>query len=1179
MKHLKCWGFLLSLVFLSACGGGGDSTPPSTNTGPSLSLSVNNALTLDEDFGTFIINTTATDAEGRTLSVTVSGQNGLLTTNVTTGQITLNYIAYANGTTTLTVRAVDSENLSASTEVMVTINAINDTPVLTLSTTNLSLNEDFGTFTINTTATDVEDGVLSFTVSGQDASILTVSTAINQIILTSVANANGTVTLTVSATDSDALTANTEVVVIINDIDDTPVLTISTTNLSLSEDFGTFIIDTTEGDIEDGVLPFTVSGQDASILTVSTAINQIILTSVANANGTVTLTVSATDSEDLTVSTEVVVIINAVNDTPVLTISTTNLSLSEDFGTFIINTTASDAEDGVLSFTVSGQDASVLTVSTFTNQIILTSVANANGTVTLTVNTTNSDAITVTTEVVVVINAVSDSPTLTLSTTNLSLNEDFGTFIINTTASDAEDGVLSFTVSGQDASVLTVSTSINQIMLTSVANANGTMTLTVSATDQDGLTTTAKITIVINPVDDNPILNLSATNFNLLMDTAAVLTAFGVDVDSSSALLVYAAQQETPLLDQIQIASNTIALGASNTIALGAGNTLGSTTLVITVTNDRGLSTSATARVTVLSAISNTFLNVSLNVKRINFSWSMLPAANHYRMLSNVNLATARGFVDASSAHAVFAPNSTNIINTTVSATVNVARYLSTADRPEYLLQSCTSVDNSACSTYAQAALSNTQIKGLIGTFRPTWPDFGDQFTESLTFNGAGNIFVAGAPFESSDFTGINTFVLVGSNNRARASGAAYIFELSSTGTWSQRAYLKASNTGDGDFFGRSLAISGDGNTLAVGATLEDGTSTGVNGYQFSDNELQSGAVYVFVRSSAGAWSQQAYIKASNTEMYEQFGRALAVSSNGNTIFVGVPREATGLDGDQTRNGAPQSGGVYVFERNSSSVWSQTALIKASNLQAGDNFGEAVSVSNDGNVLLVGAPFEASLAAGINGDQTNNAGNDTGAAYLFVRSSSTGSWNQQAYIKASNPEEFDIFGTRVSISGDGNTLAVGADSEDSNATGINGDQTNNDALQSGAVYVYARSGTDTWAQQAYIKASNTDGYDFFGSDLSISDDGNSLTVGAPGEDSSSNAINGDQINNNVNGSGAAYLFVRSSNGTWSQQAYIKSPFAVSGVTLGTSVSMSGDSNAIAIGAFRFDNNAGEVYLY
>ncbi len=1169
MKHLKRWGFLLLFVFLTACGD--DTTPLSTNinTTPNLSLSVN-TLTLDEDFGTFIINTTATDAEDGILPVTVFGQAGLLTTDVTTGQITLTSIANATGIATLTVRVVDSENLPVSTEVVVTVNAIDDTPVLTLSTTNLSLSEDFGTFIINTTATDVEDGVLSFTVSGQDTSVLTVRTSTNQIILTSVANATGTVTLTVSATDSEALTANTEVVVIINDIDDTPVLTISTTNLSLSEDFGTFIINTTEGDIEDGVLPFTVSGQDASILTVSTAINQIILTSVANANGTVTLTVSATDSEDLTVSTEVVVIINAVNDTPVLTLSTTNLSLSEDFGTFIINTTASDAEDGVLPVAVTGQDASLFAVTTSTDQIILTSVANANGTATLTVSIVDSGNLSTSTEVVVVVNAINDTPVLTLSTSNLSLDEDFGTFIINTTASDAEDGVLSFTVSGQDASVLTVSTSINQIMLTSVANANGTMTLTVSATDQGGLTTTAKITIVINPVDDNPILNLSATNFNLLMDTAAVLTAFGVDVDSSSAVLVYSAQQETPLLNQIQIASNTI--------ALGAGNTLGSTTLVITVTNDRGLSTSATARVTVLSAISNTFLNVSLNVKRINFSWSMLPAANHYRMLSNVNLATARGFVDASSAHAVFAPNSTNIINTTVSATVNVARYLSTADRPEYLLQSCTSVDNSACSTYAQAALSNTQIKGLIGTFRPTWPDFGDQFTESLTFNGAGNIFVAGAPFESSDFTGINTFVLVGSNNRARASGAAYIFELSSTGTWSQRAYLKASNTGVGDFFGRSLAISGDGNTLAVGATLEDGTSTGVNGYQFSDNELQSGAVYVFVRSSAGAWSQQAYIKASNTEMYEQFGRALTVSSNGNTIFVGVPREATGLDGDQTRNGAPQSGGVYVFERNSSSVWSQTALIKASNLQAGDNFGEAVSVSSDGNVLLVGAPFEASLATGINGDQTNNAGNDTGAAYLFVRSS-TGSWNQQAYIKASNPEEFDVFGARVAISGDGNTLAVGADSEDSNATGINGDQTNNDALQSGAVYVYARSGTDTWAQQAYIKASNTDAYDFFGSDLSISDDGNSLTVGAPGEDSSSNAINGDQINNNVNGSGAAYLFVRSSNGTWSQQAYIKSPFAVSGVTLGTSVSMSGDSNAIAIGAFRFDNNAGEVYLY
>ena len=77
---------------------------------------------------------------------------------------------------------------------------------------------------------------------------------------------------------------------------------------------------------------------------------------------------------------------------------------------------------------------------------------------------------------------------------------------------------------------------------------------------------------------------------------------------------------------------------------------------------------------------------------------------------------------------------------------------------------------------------------------------------------------------------------------------------------------------------------------------------------------------------------------------------------------------------------------------------------------------------------------------------------------------------QQAYLKASNTEASDDFGISVSISGD--TVVVGARGEDSNATGVNGDQSNNLAIDSGAAYVFVRNGT-IWTQQAYLKASNT----------------------------------------------------------------------------------------------------------
>ncbi len=98
------------------------------------------------------------------------------------------------------------------------------------------------------------------------------------------------------------------------------------------------------------------------------------------------------------------------------------------------------------------------------------------------------------------------------------------------------------------------------------------------------------------------------------------------------------------------------------------------------------------------------------------------------------------------------------------------------------------------------------------------------------------------------------------------------------------------------------------------------------------------------------------------------------------------------------------------------------------------------------------------------------------------------------YAKASNTDENDQFGYSVSLSSDGNTLAVGAIGEGSNAIGIDRDQ-DNTAPNAGAVYVFSRSGT-IWTQQAYLKARRPDADDWFGYSVSLSRDGNTLAVGA-----------------------------------------------------------------------------------
>ena len=263
----------------------------------------------------------------------------------------------------------------------------------------------------------------------------------------------------------------------------------------------------------------------------------------------------------------------------------------------------------------------------------------------------------------------------------------------------------------------------------------------------------------------------------------------------------------------------------------------------------------------------------------------------------------------------------------------------------------------------------------------------------------------------------------------------------------------------------------------------------------------------------------QAYVKASNAEAGDAFGFAVALSGDGNTLAVGVPSEASaaiGIGGNQADNTAASAGAVYVYTR-SGTIWTQQAYIKASNTEAGDRFGASVALSSDGNTLAVGATGEGSALTGVTPgivDETTAGNAAPGAGAVYVLTRSAGTWSQQAYVKASNTGAADNFGSSVALSGDGSTLAVGAIGEDGSAA------------EAGAVYVYTRSGT-TWTQQAYVKASNAGAGDHFGTSAALSSDGNTLAVGATGEDSSAIGIGGNQADNSATNAGAAYVAVGS----------------------------------------------------
>lgn len=424
------------------------------------------------------------------------------------------------------------------------------------------------------------------------------------------------------------------------------------------------------------------------------------------------------------------------------------------------------------------------------------------------------------------------------------------------------------------------------------------------------------------------------------------------------------------------------------------------------------------------------------------------------------------------------------------------------------------------------------------------------------------------------------------------------------------RAYAKASNTGAGDAFGHSVALSADGQTLAVGAPLEDSNTADPPP---NEGAPEAGAVYIFARSGM-TWRQQAYLKAAAPMPDDRFGASVALSADGSTLAVGAASEdgtGTGVGTDDETTGSPASGAVYVFTR-SGTTWSQQAYIKASSTGDGDAFGHSVALSADASTLAVSAPTERSNGTSPDDDTLQGAG----AAYVFTRSGTT--WSQQAYVKPSDPTSFDQFGASVALSRDGATLAVGASPDrgfgpdatigkvyvftrdgtawgqqfrrasatattrgafgnsvalaaDGSLLAVGASRENGAASASGAVYVFARTGT-AWAQQAHVEAFNLGAGDNFGESVALSADGATLAVGALFEDSSATTIDGDATSNATPDAGAAYLLTRSGT-EWTHRRYLKAVNAGSDDLFGHSVALSADGATIAVGAVREDSSA------
>lgn len=412
--------------------------------------------------------------------------------------------------------------------------------------------------------------------------------------------------------------------------------------------------------------------------------------------------------------------------------------------------------------------------------------------------------------------------------------------------------------------------------------------------------------------------------------------------------------------------------------------------------------------------------------------------------------------------------------------------------------------------------------------------------------------------------------LLVGAAGKGSNRGQAYVFRFVD-GSWSSQGALAAPDGAAGDFFGWSVAL--DGNVALVGAQQDSlagpinaagsawafsrvgtrwilndptlanpvtpnvntlnpsdffGVSTAIDGDTIASGAFyqtvtatRQGSVYVLMRNGT-QFAEQARLVAAGAAVDDFFGRSVAVS--GNTLVGG----AIGRD----PLGRLNAGSAVVFTR-SGTTWTQQAELIASDAAANDSFGFASAVSGD--TIAIGAPFAGSPGIPAHG-----------AVYIFTRSGST--WTQRAKLVHPSPAANDNFGYAVSISGD--NLLIGASSR-----AVSG------RLGQGSAYLYIREGTGfRFLQQ--ITANNGAANDIFG--VSVAINGNDAIIGARGRTSNQ---------------GAAYIFTRQPNGTFSQTAVLTADDGRAEDFFGLSVAISGP-NAF-VGACLADigtaNDAGALY--
>jgi uncharacterized protein YjdB len=422
--------------------------------------------------------------------------------------------------------------------------------------------------------------------------------------------------------------------------------------------------------------------------------------------------------------------------------------------------------------------------------------------------------------------------------------------------------------------------------------------------------------------------------------------------------------------------------------------------------------------------------------------------------------------------------------------------------------QAATNIYTSATIT---SSLVVSQIVPTFGSFSVPPKNFGDApFTLSAPTSNSSGAFTYTSSDESVATISGSTVTIVGTgetvitatqaatNNYTSATITDSLFVIA----WVQRG-LDIDGEAVDDLSGYSVSLSSDGNTVAIGAYSNDGND---------GNSSNAGHVRIF------NWNGTLWVKRGldidGEAAGDLSGYSVSLSSDGNTVAIGAPNN------DGTGSNA---GHVRVYDWNGT-LWFKRGL-DIDGEAPGDNSGSSVSLSSDGNTVAIGA--------------YGNDGKGSLSGHVRVYNWNGTLWIQRG-LDIDGEAAYDYSGYSVSLSSDGNTVAIGANANDGNGSGS----------YTGHVRVYDWNGT-LWFKRGLDIDGEAPG-DQSGYSVSLSSDGNTVAIGAPYNDGP--------------GENAGHVRVYDWNGT----LWVKRGLDIDGEAAydqsGRSVSLSSDGNTVAIGA-------------